>query len=125
MQRLIALSPQFMIYVAGGALSALVDIGLLELMLLKGAGAFWATTLGFLAGLIVNYAFHARVTFKNVITPSTLMRFLLVTGLNYVLTLGCVALAVAVCNWALLGKLASLPLVALNGFYLSKYWIFK
>jgi putative flippase GtrA len=125
MQRLTALSPQFMVYVAGGALSALVDIGLLQMLVMKGVGAIWATTLGFLAGLVVNYAFHAKVTFKNVTTPATLARFLFVTGLNYVLTLGCVALAVAAYNWPLLGKVLSLPLVALNGFFLSKYWIFK
>lgn len=119
------LSPQFMVFVAGGVLSALVDIGLLQLLVVNGVDAFLATTVGFLAGLVVNYAFHAKVTFKNVTTPATLVRFLCVVGVNYVLTLGCVASSLALFQLPLLGKLISLPIVALNGFFLSKYWIFK
>jgi putative flippase GtrA len=125
MLRLTAPSPQFLLFVAGGALSALVDIGLLQLLVMNKVEPFSATTYGFLAGLIVNYAFHAKVTFKNVTTLATFTRFLCVVGINYLITLACVASAVALFQWPLLGKLVSLPLVALNGFFLSKYWIFK
>lgn len=125
MTRIPTLSPQFLVFVAGGALSTLVDIGLLQLLLVNRVSAFSATTIGFLAGLVVNYAFHARVTFKNVMTPGTLARFLCVVGVNYALTLGCVEAATTLFQLPLLGKLVSLPLVALNGFFLSKHWIFK
>jgi putative flippase GtrA len=125
MTRITALSPQFLVFVAGGALSALVDIGVLQLLVASGVGAFQATTTGFLAGLAVNYAFHARVTFKNVTTLGTLARFLCVVGINYLITLGFVAASLALFQIPLLGKLVSLPVVALNGFFLSKYWIFK
>jgi putative flippase GtrA len=125
MPRLTVLSPQFMVFIAGGALTAVVDIGLLQLLVMNHVDPFLATTTGFLAGLAVNYAFHAKVTFKNVATLATLTRFLCVVGMNYLLTLGCVAASVALFQLPLLGKLVSLPLVALNGFFLSKYWIFK
>jgi putative flippase GtrA len=125
MLRLTFFSPQFLIFVAGGAISALVDIGLLQFLVANGVKPFSATTFGFVAGLVVNYAFHAKVTFKNVATLATLARFLAVVGINYLITLGCVGASVAIFQWPLLGKLVSLPLVALNGFFLSKHWIFK
>jgi len=125
MRGLKLLSPQFLIFVAGGGLSALVDIGLLQLLVLNGTDAFAATSAGFLAGLCVNYAFHAKVTFKNVTSLRTLSRFLCVVGLNYLITLALVALSLALFEQALVGKILSLPVVAVNGFFLSKHWIFK
>jgi putative flippase GtrA len=125
MRRLTLPGGQFLVFVAGGGLSALVDIGLMQLLILNGVAPLPATSAGFGAGLCVNYAFHARVTFKNVTTVRTLSRFLCVVALNYLLTLGLVALSVALFEQALVGKLLSLPLVALNGFFLSKHWIFK
>ena len=118
-------SPQFLVYIAGGVLSAVVDIGLLQLLFSRGADAFTSASAGFFGGLCVNYAFHAKVTFKNVTNLRTLARFLCLVGINYLLTLGLVTLSVAFFQQALLGKLASLPVVAVNGFLVSKYWIYK
>jgi putative flippase GtrA len=125
MSRLRLPGAQFLVFIAGGGLSALVDIGIMQLLILNGVAPLTAATAGFAAGLCVNYAFHARVTFKNVTTLRTLSRFLCVVGLNYLLTLGLVAVSVALFQQALIGKLLSLPLVAVNGFFLSKHWIFK
>ncbi|KQQ87766.1 GtrA family protein [Massilia sp. Leaf139] len=125
MRRLTLPGAQFLVFIAGGGLSALVDIGLMQLLIVNGVAPLAATTAGFAAGLCVNYAFHARVTFKNVTSLRTLSRFLCVVGLNYLLTLGLVAVSVALLQQALIGKLLSLPLVAVNGFFLSKHWIFK
>lgn len=125
MRRLTLPGPQFLVFIAGGGVSALVDIGLLQLLVYKGVTPLVATSVGFLAGLGVNYAFHAKVTFKNTATLRTLSRFLCVVGLNYLLTLGLVAMSVALAMHPLTGKLVSLPVVALNGFFLSKHWIFK
>lgn len=118
-------TPQFMVFVAGGALSALVDIGLMQLLLHGGAAPLAAASAGFLAGLLVNYLFHARVTFKQLSGSRTLTRYLCVVAINYLLTLALVALAQALCGYPLVGKLASLPLVAVNGYLLSKHWVFK
>jgi len=119
-------SAQFIVYVGGGVLSALVDIGLMQLLLLRGGAApLAAASAGFLAGLTVNYLFHARVTFKRLSDAGTLARYLGVVAVNYTLTLALVALAQSLCGYPLAGKLASLPLVAVNGYFLIKYWAFK
>jgi putative flippase GtrA len=125
MRRLLAHRRQFGVFVAGGLLSALADIGLLQLLVAAGAHYAGATSAGFAAGLLVNYAFHSRVTFQAAATSSNFARYLCLLAVNYLLTLACVALAVALRLPPLAGKLVSLPLVALNGFVLGKYWIFK
>ena len=125
MRRLSLPAPQFLLFVAGGGLSALLDVGLLQFLVMRGVAPTTAASAGFFAGLFVNYAFHAKVTFKNVTTIGTLSRFLCVVAMNYLLTLGLVALADMLFQQPLIGKLVSLPLVAVNGFFLSKHWIFK
>lgn len=125
MSRLVLLSPQFLTFILGGGLSALVDIALMQILIYQGFAPFAATTVGFLSGLCVNYAFHAKVTFKNVTNFATLSRFLGVVLINYLITLCFVALSLSLVNMALVGKIVSLPIVAINGFLLSKYWVFK
>jgi putative flippase GtrA len=125
MEKLLTHSRQFGLFVFGGLLCALVDIGLMQLLLHNGLHFTGATTAGFLAGLLVNYAFHSRVTFDAAATTSSFARYLCVVGINYVLTLGCVALAQSLAGMPLAGKIVSLPLVSINGYLLGKYWIFK
>jgi putative flippase GtrA len=116
---------QFALFAAGGLLCALVDIGLMQALIAAGVHYTSATTAGFLAGLLVNYGFHSRVTFGRDSTPSSFARFLCVVGINYLLTMACVALSVSLLGSPLPGKIVSQPLVAVNGFVLSKFWIFK
>jgi putative flippase GtrA len=125
MDKLLAHWRQFSVFVAGGVLCALVDIGLMQALIHTGVHYASATTAGFAAGLLVNYAFHSRVTFAQAATPTNFVRYLCVVGINYLLTMACVALSVSLLDSPLAGKLASLPLVALNGYVLGKYWIFK
>lgn len=120
-----ALSAQFLVFVAGGVLSALADIGLMRLLLNTGVAPLAAASVGFGAGLLVNYAFHAKVTFKRLGGAGAGRRYLCVVALNYGLTLALVALAQHCFGAPLAGKLASLPVVAVNGFLLSKHWVFK
>ncbi len=119
------LSRQFVVFVAGGLICAVADVGLMQLLLSGGTSASAAATAGFGVGLLVNYAFHSRVTFNTAASPANFSRYLCVVGINYLLTLACVGLAGAVLDNPLAGKLVSLPLVAMNGYLLSKYWIFK
>jgi putative flippase GtrA len=65
------------------------------------------------------------VTFDAPATPASFARYLCVVGINYLLTLGCVALAQSLAGMPLAGKIVSLPLVAVNGYLLGKLWIFK
>ncbi len=125
MRKLMNHSRQFGTFIAGGLLCALVDIGVMQILLHSGAHFTAATTAGFVAGLLVNYAFHSRVTFEAGASASSFARYLCVVGLNYLLTMGCVALAVALAGQPLLGKILSLPLVSVNGYLLSKFWIFR
>lgn len=116
---------QFAVYVLGGAICALIDIGAMQLLLRQGVHLAAATTAGFLAGLLVNYAFHSNVTFQSGASPVSFVRYLCVVGLNYLLTLACVAFAASATGMPLLGKVVALVLVALNGYFLGKHWIFK
>jgi putative flippase GtrA len=125
MRKVLKHSRQFGTFVAGGLLCALVDIGVLQGLLRAGAHFTGATTAGFLAGLLVNYAFHSRVTFEAAASTSSFARYLCVVGLNYLLTMGCVSLAVSLAGMPLLGKIVSLPLVSITGYLLSKFWIFR
>jgi putative flippase GtrA len=125
MPRLLVHWRQFALFVTGGLVCALVDIGLMRALINNGTHFASATSAGFAAGLLVNFAFHSRVTFEQAATPLTFMRYLCVVALNYLLTMACVALSVALTGNPLPGKIVSLPLVAVNGFVLSKFWIFK
>lgn len=119
------LSRQFAVFVTGGVICALADVGLMQLLLQAGVHFSGAASAGFAAGLLVNYAFHSRVTFNTGANGASFARYLCVVGVNYLLTMACVALAQANFDNPLAGKLLSLPLVAVNGYLLSKYWIFK
>jgi putative flippase GtrA len=125
MRKVLKHSRQFGTFIAGGLLCALVDIGVMQGLLRAGAHFTGATTAGFLAGLLVNYAFHSRVTFDAAASTSSFARYLCVVGLNYLLTMGCVSLAVSLAGMPLLGKIVSLPLVSVSGYLLSKFWIFR
>jgi putative flippase GtrA len=125
MRKIMTHSRQFATFLAGGLLCALVDIGVMQLLLGAGAHFTGATTAGFLAGLLVNYAFHSRVTFEATASSSSFARYLCVVGLNYLLTMGCVSLAVSLAGMPLVGKIVSMPLVSVSGYLLSKFWIFR
>ena len=116
---------QFLVFLAGGLLCAGVDVGTMQLLMAAGSHHTAAASAGFAAGLLVNYAFHSRVTFDQAASPASFARYLCVVGLNYLLTIACVALAAALADQPLAGKVLSLPLVALNGYLLGKHWIFK
>jgi putative flippase GtrA len=116
---------QFAVFITGGLLCALADIGLMQLLLQAGIHATAAASAGFAAGLLVNYAFHSRVTFNTAANPASFARYLCVVGVNDLVTIACVAGASAAFDNPLAGKLLSLPLVAVNGYLLGKYWIFK
>lgn len=116
---------QFAIFVLGGLLCAGVDVGTMQLLLAGGVHHTAAASAGFGTGLLVNYAFHSRVTFGQGASAANFARYLCVVGLNYLLTIACVALAASLVANPLAGKILSLPLVAVNGYLLSKFWIFK
>ncbi|MGH8853307.1 MAG: GtrA family protein [Telluria sp.] len=118
-------SRQFAVFVAGGVICALADIGLMQLLLNADLHYTAAASAGFAVGLAINYAFHSRITFNAAASTANFARYMCLVGVNYLLTLACVALAQLALDNPLAGKLLSLPLVAANGYLVSKYWIFK
>jgi putative flippase GtrA len=112
-------------YLIGGCLCAAIDVAVLQLLIAAGASYVVATSAGFFVGLAINYAFHARLTFRTISTAYNFFRYLCVVGINYLITLAFVGGSVSAFGFPLLGKLASLPIIAVNGFLLGKYWIFR
>lgn len=116
---------QFYTYVLVGLVSALVDIGLMQLANKIGVHYLLSATFGFVSGLVLNFILHTRLTFGAKYSYGNATRYLFVVFVNYLLTLFLVLLFQSWFLMALLGKVVSLPLVAVNGFLLSKYWIYK
>ena len=119
------LTAQFRTFIIGGVLCAAIDIGLMQLLIHYNIGSVTAASAGFGAGLLVNYLFHAKITFQSATGGANFAKFMCVVAINYLITIAFVWLGVTLFDQPLLGKLASLPVVAVNGFLLSKYWIFK
>jgi putative flippase GtrA len=114
-------------FVVVGVVSAAVDLALVAALDAAGSPYPVAVTAGFVAGLAVNYWLHARYTFGVVPRGGAqLARFLTVVLLNYLLTLAVVG---GLHGWlgvpVVLAKLASLPPVAVNGYLLSRSWVFR
>jgi len=125
MTRLLGIDTRILVYLVGGVLSAATDIGLMQALIAGGVGVYLATSLGFAGGLLFNYAFHARVTFKSAAGVGSFARYLCVVAANYLLTLAFVALSLALVGNPLVGKVLSLPVIAAIGFVLSKRWIYR
>jgi putative flippase GtrA len=126
MRRLVERHRQVLLFLFGGGASAAIDVGLMQLLrLAAGSDYMAATTAGFVAGLLFNYTFHARYTFRSKMTQASIVRYLCVVALNYGITLVCVSATVAWNGEPLPGKLLSLFIVPLNGYFLGKHWTFK
>lgn len=116
---------QFGKFILVGLVTALADIAVMKALLHMQFPAWICATMGFLVGLIVNYVLHTLVTFESRISFQRLGRFLIVILVNYGLTLVCVQFGLSSLDSAMLGKIISLPLVAVNGFLLSRFWVFR
>ena len=75
--------------------------------------------------MVVNYWGHARVTFRAASSGATMSRFGVLVLVNYLLTMLFVVVAQRWLGNALIGKIASLPVVAVNGFLWGRYWVFR
>jgi putative flippase GtrA len=116
---------QFAIFIGVGIACAVIDVGLMQVLMLFGAHHVVAATAGFAAGLVANVALHTRVTFSARYTHRILIRFMTVVLANYIITVAFVTLLNDWWSMPVLGKLVSLPVVAVNGFLLSKFWVYR
>ena len=116
---------KFLVFIGGGLVSAVVDVTSMQMLIFSGIHAFISVTIGFLLGLFVNFIFHAKITFKAPTTKFIITKYIIIVGVNYIVTLGFVSVSLSLLESALPGKIASLPVIAFDGFLLSKYWIFR
>ncbi len=119
------ISQRFLVYVIVGISCALIDIGLMQLLISFDINYLLAATCGFSAGLLLNFLLHTRVTFKASYSHNAFLRYMIVVLVNYLLTLVTVSLFQVSLDMPLLGKILSLPLVAINGFFLIKNWVYR
>jgi putative flippase GtrA len=122
---LVGWARQFGVFIAVGLVCAAVDVGAMYALMRAEVSPLVSASWGFALGLCLNFLLHSRMTFKVSASWQRLMRFLWVVALNYGVTLACVGAASFWLASPLLGKLVSLPVVALNGFFLSRIWVFK
>ena len=118
-------SRQVVVFLGVGLLSTVIDIGIMQVLLLSGVHYAIAVSTGFILALVINYIGHSRLTFRAETSWGGVLSFLVVVLLNYLITLGCTSLSFHLSGVVLLGKLISLPIVAINGYLLSRYWVFK
>lgn len=117
---------QFCIYVVGGVGSIVIDLLVLWGLLHIGLADLISVTLAFIFGMVFNYLFHAKVTFNGNRSVSSLIRYLTGVAVNYVLTVVVIIFGQYIFGLeTIIGKIISLPLVAVNGYLLSRYWIFN
>ena len=116
---------QIAIYISIGIGSAILDVGIMQLLILSGLHFMLAVTAGFIVGLLLNFFLHANFTFRSRHTVRAFSRYMSAVVFNYLLTLLCVFGFEQIFQLALVGKLVSLPVVATTGYILGKHWIFK
>lgn len=119
------ISKQFIIFACIGLLSAAIDIGSMQGLLVAGIHHTAAVSLGFLLSLGVNYLGHTLITFRSPSSLRSIMRFFAVVLMNYLITMTFTSLSFYYFETVMPGKIISLFFVAANGFLLSKYWVFR
>ena len=118
-------SRQFIVFCVVGIISAITDVGSLLELIYLGVPTYLAVTIAFFFGLLVNSWLHDTFTFQIRLTTQISVRFLMVAVMNYLFTLGVVLLFELLGLSYIVGKIISLPLVAIHGFLWSRLWVFK
>ena len=116
---------KLMVYVIVGSVSAIIDLLTLRILLGLNTPQLPAVTIAFIAGFVFNLKSHALFTFVSALTKKSALRFTSVVGVNYLLTL---AIIEALSNFSftiITAKVISLPVIAISGYLLGRYWAFK
>lgn len=116
---------QIVIYIVVGVFCACLDIGVMQFLIFLNVNYILAATISFFISFLINYISHTSFTFKSIVTPNSFIKFSSIVCLNYVITIGMIYAAFSTIGSALFGKVISLPVIAINGFVLSKYWAFR
>lgn len=115
----------FIVYCMVGLGSALVDVvGLKILSDFWNVPDIYAITIAYVVGMLSNYAMHNILTFKVRMSRSSLMRYLVVVGMNYVLSLFLIFLIQMLGVSLIASKIITLPVISISGYLFSKRWIY-
>jgi putative flippase GtrA len=109
-----------------GGVALVIDVGVLAgLRVLAHAPLGVATGAALVASLAWNYAGQRRLTFGSGVDLRTgLPRYVVLVGLNYVLTLALVTLAAHTGVGYLTGKAAAVAVLTPTNFYAYRAWVF-
>ncbi|HHQ4804307.1 GtrA family protein [Aeromonas veronii] len=120
-------SKTFIIFCLVGVVSAVVDLSVLYILNnIIVETLIISVTLAFIAGLAANYILHTNITFRSKASTTNATKFLFVVAFNYLLTLAVIKFGVDFASFGVIvSKIISLPIVAISGFILSKYWVYK
>ena len=118
-------SQQFIVFCVVGIISAIIDVASLIQLAQLGVPPYFAVTIAFFFGLVVNLWLHSHLTFQTRVNTKNAVRFLMVIVMNYVFTMCFVFLFEQLGLSYLIGKILSLPLVAIHGFLWGRLWVFK
>lgn len=114
-------------YVVVGLISMAIDVGGFYLLLALPLDYRLAVAGGYAASLVANYTLHTYFTFEAPrMTWTQVLRFCALVAVNYGLTVAIVWAAKEGLGWpALAGKIASLPVITMNGYYVCRFWVFR
>lgn len=116
---------QVFFYLIVGLITAGVDVGLVIVLLKFNFHLLTSVSIGYLTGVLFNFFTQAIITFNSNVSGKRLLKYLTVVAINYFLTLIIILVFKKIGLSPLVGKIFSLPIVAIFGFYLSKKWIYK
>ena len=103
------------------ALAVLLELAKMDYRLAVTLAYFPSVTFSFYANKYLTFSSRSRAD-----TIRQMVRFSMVTGINYLLTMVIVTLAVEQLHWApYVGALIATVTCAFIGYTVSKYWIFK
>lgn len=120
-------SQRFIVFCLVGLLSSFLDLLVLYILNLYIFDYLYiSVTLAFIAGLVVNYIFHTKITFGTSLEKSNAIKFMSVVLFNYFLTVSVIEISVFAFSLnVVIAKVISLPIIAVSGFLLSKHWVYK
>jgi putative flippase GtrA len=114
-------------YLAVGVAGFAVDFGLLVLMREVVALPVWlAATIAFWASLGVVFLTNKYVTFDaRGAGPRQLLRYFCLLAVNYLVTLGVIALAERIGVGYQIGKIAAVALTTVWNYFAYEFWVFR
>lgn len=119
------LSRQVLVFLIVGCTSVVIDVGIMQTLIRAGVHYGLAASLGFSISLIFNFFCQAKITFRASSSFDTIFRFGCVVVMNYAMTMAFVVCSQRFFGEALFGKALSLPVIAVNSFLWSRYWVFR